>query len=1018
MKNKSFIVILTILITFFCVYFISFTYKSREIQNEATVFATNSENAVDFTKKQYYLDSIWNLPVYNFLGIEHTYKEVKRNEINLGLDLQGGMHVVLEVSPSGIIEALAGKRQAQQLKEALKMATENQKNSQEKYTTLFYEAFKKVSPGTALNQVFSNSSNMDRINTNTTDQEVLKILDAEIDLAVERSLTILRSRIDKFGVTQPNIQQLKGSNRIQVELAGVDNPKRVRKLLQGVAKLEFLETYRAGEVYDRIIEYNNFLYEKEQANKVLNNEDTTSSSSNLGDLLSGEPAKVEELSALGGENTETDSTTESEESNLEDALASDAVADTTSTDSSSFKRSKLLEKLQVYPYQSDKGAFLLSLTVKAQDKKEVLALLSEDNIKGFFPKYTQFLPSATPRIADDGTEYFEIYPIKRLIGGKAPVNGDVVTQARADIDPQGRGYEVSIGMNPSGAADWARLTKELGSNPDLDPRMVAIVLDEQVYSAPRVMGEIPNGRTSITGSFGLEEANDLANILKAGSLPAKLRIVEEVVVGPSIGKESVSAGLKSIITGLALVLIFMILYYHKGGAVANVSLFVNIFFIIGMLAQFGASLTLPGLAGIVLTIGMSIDANVLIFERIKEELALGKKPLVAIDNGFDKALITILDSNITTFITGAILAYFGSGPVKGFAITLMIGLACSFFTAVFVSRLIISWMARKNEGSSLKFDTFLSKGLLKNANFSFVSKRKMAYIFSGIIIVLGLTATVINGGLNLGLDFKGGRSYVVNFDKEIASEDVKKALVNVFEEAGTEVKIYGVPERLKVSTSYLVDEESEESDEKVLVALNTGLSQFSDSNPTVISSSKIGATIADDIKSTSVTAMVISIFLIFLYIVIRFRKWQFGMGAIIALVHDVLIVLSVFSIARMLGLSFEIDQIFIAAILTIIGYSINDTVVVFDRVREFLTEKPTADTAETFNSAINSTLSRTLMTSLTTLIVVVILFIFGGEALKGFSFALLVGILFGTYSSIFIATPVVLDTALRSKKKE
>lgn len=1010
MKNKGFIIFLAALITFFCVYFLSFTFKARSLDNEAEQFAMVEGN-VDFKKKQEYMDSLWEKPVFNFIGAEYTLKEVKENELNLGLDLQGGMHVVLEVSPSEIIKALAGRNANKALGDVLTATKLAQKNAQEPFIDLFYIEYKKANPGILLNKLFATSTNKGRVGIKSTDEEVLTLLRDEVDGAVGRSLTILRSRIDKFGVNQPNIQLLKGTNRIQVELPGVDNPARVRKLLQGVAKLEFFEVYKVEEIYSNFIDLNTYLYEKETANDELakiESTDEEETTSDIDDLLAGEDLETEEMLVEAEDSTSeelalSDDTEEELSLGLDDDSASaDGDSSTLASDSAEaqFKASSLFKNLAINQY---------GMLARVQDTAKVnKALRNSDNLN-FLPSDVHFCWDFKSTEGNDGTSIIQLYALKMGRGGKAPLEGDVITNARESLSMDGKGYEISMRMNPQGAKGWKRLTAaNVG-------KQIAVVLDSRVYSAPNVQGEIPNGSSSITGSFSVEEARDLANILKAGSLPAKLRIVEESVVGPSIGQESIDQGLLSMLAGLGLVIVFMMLYYSKGGAVADIALLINIFFIVGILAQFNASLTLPGIAGIVLTIGMSIDANVLIFERIREELAQGMKILPAITRGYDKAFSAILDSNITTFITGFILYYFGSGPVKGFAVTMMIGIACSFFSAVFISRLIIEWLSRKNEGKGLSFETFISKGLLQNVNIDFVSKRKMAYFFSGIVIVVGFATVFIQGGFNLGVDFKGGRSYVVDFKESISIVDVRGSVKDNFENAGTEVKSFGADNRLKITTSYLSEDESKEADEKVEAALMAGLSQFGGAE--IQSSSKVGATIADDIRNTSLTSMIVALVCIFAYIVVRFRKWQFGLGAIIALFHDVLMVLGIFSIARLLGVAYEVDQVFIASMLTIIGYSINDTVVVFDRVREYLIDKPSADVRDTFNKSINSTLNRTLMTSLTTLLVVLVLFIFGGEALRGFSFALLIGVVFGTYSSIFIATPVVLDTAMKSLQK-
>ena len=596
----------------------------------------------------------------------------------------------------------------------------------------------------------------------------------------------------------------------------------------------------------------------------------------------------------------------------------------------------------------------------------------------------------------------------------------VINDARQTFDEVGQ-PAVDMSMNPEGARKWAKITRENINN------RIAIILDNYVYSAPVVNSEIPNGKSIIQGNFTMEEAKDLANILKAGSLPAPTRIVEEANIGATLGKEAQAQGIISILAGLGMVLIFMVAYYAKGGLIANIALVFNIFFILGILAQLNAALTLPGIAGIVLTIGMSIDANVLIFERIREEMRNGSPLLKAISAGYDKAYSSIVDANVTTFLVGAILYWLGQGPVKGFAITLMIGIACSFFSAVFITRVIVSWMSKKGDKSKISFATPFSKNLLNNISINFMTKRKMAYIGSSIVIVIGIILMVTKG-LTLGVDFKGGRSYIVRFAEAVPPTELKVALDNSFENGGTEVKTYGATNILKITTSYLVDDESTEADievkEKITsyIATATGMnyvtdeSRMGDNDFTIGGSSKVGATIADDIRDSSQQSVVFALIAIFIYILIRFRRWQFGLGAVVALFHDTLIVLSAFAIANLLGFNFEIDQVFIAAILTVIGYSINDTVVVFDRIRETLGIGSKASSEETFNTAINNTISRTLMTSVTTLVVILVLFIFGGEVLRGFSFALLVGIVVGTYSSVFIATPIVLDLAKKKQK--
>jgi SecD/SecF fusion protein len=994
MKNRGFIVFMTAIVTLLCIYYLSFTFVSNGIKDDATAYATDQAGNIDYSKRQNYLDSVYNVPVYNLLGAEFTYKEVQDMELNLGLDLQGGMHVTLEVSPVDIIKGLSGNNQDEALINALETARERQKTSQNTFVNLFYQAFQEENPDKKLSEFFATSANRDRISFQTDDSEVLRIIRSEVDDAIDRSFNILRTRIDRFGTSQPNIQKLENTGRIQIELPGVDNPERVKKLLQGVAKLEFLQVVELDEVSDALSEANEVLVAEQKANqkKELGSDDSAEASEeesgNLADLLQDE---------------DTDTT-----------AAEGQEADTADSSLDSLENAQNVSPL----FSLTRSQY--GLVYEITDTSKINDIIEREDIQAIFPRNTRLLWDVKARKLDDGTELLELYVVRTQRGNQAMLTGEVVNDARQTFD-QGGQPAVDMSMDPTGARKWAKITRE-----NINKR-IAIVLDNYVYSAPRVNVEIPNGKSIIEGDFTVEEARDLANILKAGSLPAPTRIVEEAIIGPTLGKEARAQGIISIVAGLGMVLIFMVAYYAKGGFIANIALVFNIFFILGILAQLNAALTLPGIAGIVLTIGMSIDANVLIFERIREEMRAGSPLLKAISSGYAKAYSSIVDANVTTFLTGAILYWLGQGPVKGFAITLMIGIACSFFSAVFITRVIVTWLSKKGDQSKLSFATPFSKNLLNNISFNFMSKRKMAYIGSGIVIVIGIVLMVTKG-LTLGVDFTGGRSYVVRFAEQVETTSLKVALDGKLEDAGTEVKTYGANNILKITTSYLVNEESTEADNAVKtkiiegIASATGMSYvetesaMGDNDFTISGSSKVGATIADDIRNSSQESVIFALIAIFIYILIRFRRWQFGLGAVIALFHDTLFVLSAFAIAKLLGFSFEIDQVFIAAILTVIGYSINDTVVVFDRIRETLGIKSKATNEETFNTAINNTISRTLMTSLTTLLVILILFIFGGEVLRGFSFALLVGILVGTYSSIFIATPVVLDLAKRKKK--
>ncbi len=1003
MKNKGGVVFLTILISALCVYFLSFTLLEIRINKDATDYATQ-DNVTDYAKKQQYLDSIWLEPVFTLpgTGIEYTYKDIKETELNLGLDLKGGMHVTLEVSPVEIVKGISGNSTDPAFLQALETAKQNVKGTQLDFVAEFYSAYQEAAPGQTLANVFATAANKDVISLSTPDEEILDVINDEVDKSVSRAFDILRRRIDRFGTSQPNIQRLQGTGRIQIELPGVDNPERVRKLLQGVAKLEFWEVHDLNDIQTTLLAIND-AYVK--ATKTTTDDITAV----LSTEEDGEQVE-EDLDALL---TDEDETAADDTTLVEDDLLAELESDSTALDSAGLAADIsplfLLRKAQY------------GLVYDLKDTAKINRMLELPEVKRLIPSTIKFLWSVKPMSnnSDFSQEQFiELHAIKANRGGKAPLTGEVITSADTQFDDRSK-YAIGMSMNAAGAKKWRRLT---AANID---RRIAIVLDNYVYSAPNVIGEIPNGQSQITGEFTKEEADDLSNILKAGSLPAPTTIVEDVVIGPTLGKVAQSQGIISIGAGLGIVILFMIAYYSKGGFISVIALALNVFFILGILAQLNAALTLPGIAGIVLTIGMSIDANVLIFERIKEELRHGAGIKQAITSGYQKAYSSIVDANVTTFLVGIILYSLGQGPVKGFAITLMIGIVCSFFSAVFITRVFVEMMSKKGDDSNISFSTPFSKNWLTNIQKDFISKRKFAYLFSTIFIVIGIGAMVTKG-LTYGVDFTGGRSYVVAFEDNVVPSQLKTALGKTFEGQGVEVKTYGADNILKVTTSYMSSDESDEADVKVRETLIAGVSEFTGLSYieddtkrgadqfTIASSSKVGATIADDIKNASVKSVVFALIVIFLYILVRFRKWQFGLGAIIALFHDTLFVLSAFAIANVFGFSFEVDQVFIAAMLTIIGYSINDTVVVFDRVRETLGLKQGSEIKPVFNEALNNTISRTMITSITTLIVVVVLFLFGGAVLKGFSFALIVGILIGTYSSIFIATPVVID--FNSKK--
>lgn len=990
MRNKGFIIVLTAVITLLCLYYLSFTLVSRNVQKNATEYATDASGNIDLVKKQNYLDSVWNKPVYNFLGLkEFTYQEVKNNEISLGLDLQGGMHVTLEVSPIDIIKSLSGYSQDTAFLNALNRATELQKSSGDRFSDLFFETYRQANPDKRLAPLFATASTRGRISLNASDAEVIQVVEEEIESAIDRSLTILKNRIDQFGTSQPNIQRLTGTGRIQIEVPGADNPQRIRKLLQGVAKLEFWDVVEPNTINSSLMAINELLAKEQKTETKTTTDDSEQS---LKDALSTDQA-------------ESDSITD-----LEKSLETAADNPGQGLDS--------LENLNISPLFSlsePPGSFRYDL----KDTAQINTIFDRADVQGLLPRNVGVFwankPDKFTNNADESAK-LQLYFLDLGRNKKAKLTGEAIVNARNDLDEKAQ-PAVSMTMNATGTRTWAKWTAEAAANRS----RIAIMLDNLVFSAPYVNSEIPNGNSIIQGNFTVEEAKDLANILKAGSLPAPTRIVEEAVVGPTLGQVAQQQGFISIICGLALVVIFMVAYYSKGGLVANLTLLFNIFFIMGILAQpsLGTALTLPGIAGIVLTMGMAVDANVLIFERIKEEVASGRSMKDAVNLGYKHAFSSIFDSNLTTLITGVFLFVLGQGPIKGFATTLMIGIVTSFFSAIFISRIIVEWMVRKN-GSNISLDTGIAKLVRNRRYFHFVENRRPAYLISTAVIVIGLILLSIQG-LNLGVDFKGGRSYLVSFNQPVSATELKIDLAKSFENQGLEVKNYGSNNVMKVTTSYLIGEESEEADQTVRQALISGIENIfpdltyspnhvvDDKHFTISGSSKVGASIADDIKNSAWQASLFSLLGIFVYIMIRFRKWQYSAGAIIALVHDTLFVFGAYAIAGLMGINFEVDQVFVAAILTIIGYSINDTVIIFDRIREYIGFGTTHDRTKIFNDALNATLSRTFITSGTTLLVVLVLFIFGGEVLRGFSFALLVGMAVGTYSSLYIAAPVVLD---------
>ncbi|MXV52516.1 protein translocase subunit SecDF [Pedobacter sp. HMF7647] len=987
MQGKGLIKFVAIALAIACLYSLSFTWVAKRVENQAKEFAKG-----DPIKEKAYLDSIATQPVYNLGFTKFNYQYVKEREIPLGLDLKGGMNVTMEISLVDLVRNLANNPADANFNKALANADADLKTSQKDFITLFGEEYEKLEPNGKLAQFFATRDNANSVKITSSNSDVLKFLQTQSTVAIDQSFNILRTRIDKFGVTAPNIQRQQGTNRILIELPGVSDPTRVRKLLQGSAKLEFWETYDNTQIFPLLENVNKIVASTQAAS------DTTKKVAGTSKIDSIKKDAGSKLAALGAKKDSAAKDT--------GALAKNAAQQA--------KQNPLFALLAPATYQAQNGQQALRpgpiVGYAAQkDTAKVNSYLTLPAVKSVIPSNIKLLWGVKPVSAD--SKIFELYAIKvTKADGTPALGGDVITDAKDDIDQRGN-PEVVMYMNPDGARDWKRLTAAASSDAN-NKQSIAIVLDDVVYSAPTVQNEIPNGISSISGHFELSDTKDLANVLKAGRLPAPAKIVSEAIVGPSLGETAIHSGLLSSVIGLLVVLVFMIFYYNRAGTVANVAVFVNIFFLMGVLASVGAVLTLPGIAGIVLTMGMAVDANVLIYERIREELGHGKSLRLAVADGYKHALPSILDGQITTFLTGVILYIFGSGPILGFATTLMIGIITSLFCSIFISRIIFEWMLSKDK--PIKFSNPWSSHTFKNAHYGFVKNRKIFYIVSGLFITAGLIS-MFTRGFSLGVDFKGGRTYVVSFDKPVDQEKIREVLDGVYTDesnhSATEVKTFGSDNQLKITTSYMSDQTSESADKTVENKLEEGLSKLGVKSK-IESSQKVGPTIANDLKTSAIWAVIFSIIVISIYILVRFRKWQFSLAAIVATTHDALLVLSFFSLFNgILPFSLDIDQAFIAAILTVIGYSINDTVVVMDRIREYLNlhHAKTDDPKLVINDAINSTLSRTVITALTVFFVLIVLFIFGGEVIRGFSFALLIGVVFGTYSSICVATPVIVD---------
>ncbi len=981
MQNKTAITTLAIALALVCVYQLSFTFATYKVRNDAKAYAKG-----DLVKQSAYLDSVSALPKeeWNYFG--YTFKEVQKKEMNLGLDLKGGMNVILEVSVEDILRGLANYSTDKTFNEALARAkAEYQRQSQTDFLTLFGRAFEEIDPDAKLAAIFSTVGMRDKINFNSTNADVIGVLEKEISDAMKNAFNILSTRIDRFGVVQPNITQLSTKGRILIELPGQDDPARVRELLQGTANLEFWETYENSEIIGYLSQANSILREI-QANTAK--KDTVSKTS---------PAKAE-------------ADTTGRERSLLDLIKEDTAAAAPATREEFNLQNPLFGMLS--PRVTEQGQPLPSSMVGLAagiDTAKVNRYLRMNQIRALFPRDLKLLWSQNPYKYDPKHSLYELHAIKVTTrDGRPPLSGDVITSARPSSGVSGSEVKVDFSMNAEGAKTWARMTREnIG-------RCIAVVLDGYVRSYPRVQNEITGGNTEITGDFTIEEADDLANILKSGKMPAPARIVSDTIIGPTLGKEAINAGLISFIISFIIVLGYMIFYYSKSaGTIADVALAGNIFLLLGVSASLGAIITLPGIAGIILTMGMSVDANILIYERVREELRKGKGVKLAIADGYKGAMSAILDSNITTLLTGIVLYVFGTGPIKGFATTLVIGIFTSLFCSIYITRLIYERLLKKNANPS--FSIRLTANFLKDTHIDFLGLRKIFYIAS-IAITLIMIGSFLTKGLNTGIDFSGGRTYVVRFDEPVKTADVASRLEEPFNEP-PQVVTFGSENQVRITTKYKITETN--VDDEIEAALYEGLKDMVPAGVTKeeflakyrVSSETIGPTIAADTKRRAVWAVGLALVIMFFYIFIRFKNWQYGLGAVVAIAHDSIIVIGLYSLFwGIMPFSMEIDQSFIAAILTIVGYSVNDTVVVFDRLREFLPLHRKRPVKEVINLAMNDTLSRTINTGMTSILVLIVMFFFAGATIRGFLFAMLVGIIVGTYSSIFIASSIVYDT--------
>lgn len=1024
MQNKGVIRFFAIAFAVICLFQLSFTFFAKRVDKKADVYASRNTaveaealaggnevverflyDSLYNQKHQYFIDSVGNDVVYNILIRKYTYKECKARELNLGLDLRGGMNVLMEVSTADVVRALSGFSTDTFFNRVMEEAViVNRTEPNTNFVDVFERVWNEKDPNAQMAAIFS--FEMKDVNANSTNAEVISAVRKEASSAFDRTYQILRTRIDKFGVAQPNVQKLAQTDRILVELPGVKDPARVRKLLQGTAQLEFWETYEFSELVPYLQEANTYLVSVQNLEDAAEaeNMETQSLPAVSDTVLTAKPVASDSSSDLLAQLEQVSG----EEAGVEGGLNAEQWQ----------AQNPLFALLMPSLYQGDEqrqGPVVGY--ARAKDMAKIDLMLEQARSK--FPRNVKFVWSVKPIQAN--TDIYSLIALKvSTRDGRAPLGGEVITDARQDFGQNG-GVEISMSMNTEGARIWKNLT---GHNVG---RSIAIVLDDVAYSWPTVNGEIAGGRSSITGGFTVEEGQDLANVLKAGKLPAPANIVQEAVVGPSLGQESINHSMISFLLAFIMILVYMYVFYNKAGWVANYALLVNMFFLFGVLTSIGAVLTLSGIAGIVLTLGMAVDANVIIYERIKEELRAGKSLRMAVNDGYKNAYSAIIDGQVTTLITGIILLYFGTGSVKGFATTLCIGILTSLFTAIFITRLVFTrWLAKDR---NITFSHKFSENFLSNTKFNFIGKSKYSFLISGIVVAICIVSLAVRG-LSLGIDFTGGRTYVVRFDQVVSANDVRTSLTAAFDGDAPEVKTFGASNQVKVTTKYRIAETGNEVEADVEQRLYEGCKDFfvkpidfklfnEDKTIGQISSEVVGAAVATDITRSAFIAVVIALICIFIYIAIRFKRWQFGLGGLVALVHNALICIGLFSLFYgVLPFSLDIDQAFIAAILTIIGYSINDTVIVFDRIRENMGLYPKHSLLDNMNSAINSTLPRTINTSGTTLVTLLMIFIFGGEVIRGFVFCILCGIVIGTYSSIFVASPIAYRLLMRKQHKD